>query len=73
MVCDESKVSDPWLCLPQQRLWNSTPGAQGMALYVGKDSAPSGRASWSVLAMNPACFVFAIQTENGVVIVTKIF
>ena len=26
----------------------------------GKDSAPSGRASWSVLDMNPVCFVFAV-------------
>ena len=27
---------------------------------LGKDSAPSSRASWNVLAMNPACFVFSI-------------
>ena len=25
-----------------------------------KDSAPSSRASWSVLVMNPVCFVFAV-------------
>ena len=30
-------------------------------LMLGKDSAPSGRASWSVLAMNPVCFVFAVR------------
>ena len=27
----------------------------------GKDSTPSSRASWSVLAMNPVCFVFAAR------------
>ena len=27
---------------------------------LGKDSIPSGRASWSVLVMNPVCFVFAV-------------
>ena len=30
---------------------------------LGKDSAPSGRASWSVLAMNPVCFVFAVGKQ----------
>ena len=43
LVCAESKVSDrrhlselriPGFGCPQQRLRNSTPGAQGMALYV---------------------------------------
>ena len=43
MVCAETKVSDrrhlselrvPGFGCPQQRLRNSTPGAQGMALYV---------------------------------------
>ena len=45
---------------PQLRLRNSTPGALGMAMYymLGKDPAASGRASWSILAMNPVCFVF---------------
>ena len=33
--------------------------SQGMTM-LGKDSAPSGRASWSVLAMNPVCFIFEV-------------
>ena len=28
---------------------------------IGKDSAHSGRASWSILTMNPVCFVFAVR------------
>ena len=68
-VCAESKVPDRYhlselrvsgFGCPQQRLRNSTPGAQSMALYVWKNSASSGRASWGVLAMNPVCFVFAV-------------
>ena len=31
-----------------------------MALYVGKYSAPSGRVSFTVLAINPECIVFAV-------------
>ena len=43
LVCAESKVSDcchlselriPNFSCPKQRLWNSSPGALGMALYV---------------------------------------
>ena len=70
LVCAESKVSDcrhlselriPGFCCPQQKLRNSTHGAQGMALYViGKDSAPSGRVSLSVLATSLVCFVIVV-------------
>ena len=34
--------------------------ARVLLFMLGKDSAPSGRASWSVLATNPVCFVFAV-------------
>ena len=65
LVCAESKVSDrrhlselliPGFGCPKQRLWNSTPSAKGMAPYVREGC----RASWSVLAMNPLYFVFAV-------------
>ena len=70
LVCAESKVSDrrhlselripgfgcpnrgcgtPLLLVP--RVW---------LFMIGEDSAPSGRASWSVLAMNPVYFVFTV-------------
>ena len=66
LVCVENKVSDrrhlaelriPGFGCPLQRLRNSTPG---MALYVREGSSPSGRASWSILALNPVCFVFSV-------------
>ena len=66
LVCAESKVSDrrhlselgiSGFDCPKQRLRNTIPGALFM---LRKDSDPSGRVSWSVLAMNPACFVFAV-------------
>ena len=70
LVCAESKVSDRRHLIelrmtsfgcPQQRLRNSSLGTLGLALYViGKDCASSGRASWSILAANPVCFVFAV-------------
>ena len=37
---------------PVRRVW---------LIMLGKDSAPSGRASWSVLFMNPVCFVIAVD------------
>ena len=69
LVCTESKVSDrrhlsepriPGFGCTQQKLRTSTPGARYGSFMLGKDSVPSGRASWCVLAMNPVCFVFAI-------------
>ena len=69
LVCAESKVSDrrhlselriPGFGCPQQRLRNSTPGAQGMLFMLGKDSSPSSSISWSVLATSLVCFVFAV-------------
>ena len=33
---------------------------RGWLILLGKDSAPSGRASWSVLATSLVCFVFAV-------------
>ena len=69
LVCVESKVSDrrhlselhiPGFGCHQQRLMNSTPGAQGMTLNVRKDSAPFGRTSWSVVVMSLVSFVSAI-------------
>ena len=65
LVCAESKVPDRHLLLelcipgfgcPQQRLRNPTSGAQGMALDVREGFI----ASWSVLVMNPVCFVFTV-------------
>ena len=61
LVCAESKVSDrrhlPELIIPDF----SCQGAQGMALYV-REGFRSFRQSncWSVLAMNPVCFAFAV-------------
>ena len=60
LVCAESKVSDrrhlselriPYFGCPQQRLRNSTPGAQGIALHVREGRFRFfGRANLSVLA-----------------------
>ena len=69
LVCAESKISDrshlserriPGFGCSQQRLWNSMPGARVWLFMLGKDSAPSGRASWCVLATSLLCFVFAV-------------
>ena len=71
LVCSESNISDrhhllelriPGFGCPQQRLSYSTPGYQGMALFVVKDFDASGRASWCVLATSPVCFAFALCT-----------
>ena len=54
LVCAQSKVCNrrhlselriPGFGCPQQRLRNSSPGAQVMLFMLGYDSAPSGRAS----------------------------
>ena len=69
LVCAESKVSDrrhlselliPGFGCPQQRLRNSTPGAQGLALFVREGFRSFSRASWSVLATSLVCFVFVV-------------
>ena len=69
LVCAESKASDSRhlseLCIlglgcSQQRLRSSTSGGVWLCM-LGKDSAPSDRPSWSVLAINLVCFVFAVR------------
>ena len=65
MVCAETKVSDrrhlsqlrvPGFGCPQQRLRNSTPGAQGMALYV-REGIRAFRQSKFECACHESCVV----------------
>ena len=69
LVCAESKASNgrhlselhiPGFGCPQQRLRNSTPGVQGMALYVREGVRSFRQSKLKFLAMNPVCFVFAV-------------
>ena len=68
--CAESKVSDSChlseLCILALVAPNRGCGTPLLVpriclFMLGKDSAPSSRASWSVVAMNPVCFVFAVR------------
>ena len=63
-----SPLPKPGLGLGKRGSYIALPGTAallGGALFskdfmLGKNSAPSASASWSVLAMNPMCFVFAV-------------
>ena len=68
LVCAESKVSDrrhlpdvsiPGFGCPQQRLKNTTPGAQGMALFYVREGFRSFRQSKLECSCNESC-VFRI-------------
>ena len=54
-----SQPSHPWLWLPPIDCGTPLLVPRVWLFMLGKDSSPSSRASWSVLAMNPVCFVFA--------------
>ena len=65
LVCADSKVSDqrhlsesiiPGVGCPQEAVELHT----WSLFMLGKDSAPSDRASWSVLAMSLVCFVSTV-------------
>ena len=69
LVCAESKVFEPpslratypiALVAPSRGCGTLLLVPRAWLFMLGKDSAPSFRTSWSVLAMNPVCFVFAV-------------
>ena len=64
LVCAKSKVSDrrhlSELRIPGFGCRTPLLVPRVWLFMLGKDSASSGTASWSVLAMNPVCFVFSV-------------
>ena len=75
LVCAESKVSDRrrlselyipavWLPPTEAEELHTWCPCRVWLFMLGKDSAPSGRARWSVLAMSLLCFILAVKINN---------